>query len=46
LSTERVLCHAALVVAAVLGVGCRQDMHDQPKELPLAPSRFFADGRA
>ena len=27
-------------------VGCRQDMHDQPKFIPLRPSTFFADGRS
>jgi mono/diheme cytochrome c family protein len=27
-------------------VGCRQDMHDQPKYIPLRPSTFFADGRS
>jgi mono/diheme cytochrome c family protein len=26
--------------------GCRQDMHDQPKYIPLRPSEFFADGRS
>ena len=25
---------------------CRQDMHDQPKYIPLRPSEFFADGRS
>jgi hypothetical protein len=30
----------------VVGVGCRQDMHDQPKQKPLARSDFYADGRA
>jgi hypothetical protein len=25
---------------------CRQDMHDQPKYLPLRPSSFFDDGRS
>jgi Cytochrome C oxidase, cbb3-type, subunit III len=25
---------------------CRQDMHDQPKYVPLRPSDFFADGRS
>jgi mono/diheme cytochrome c family protein len=25
---------------------CRQDMHDQPKYIPLRPSDFFADGRS
>jgi len=27
-------------------VGCRQDMHDQPKYEPLEASTFFTDGRA
>jgi len=26
--------------------GCRQDMHDQPKYIPLRPSSFFNDGRS
>lgn len=26
--------------------GCRQDMHDQPRYIPLRPSDFFADGRS
>lgn len=26
--------------------GCRQDMGDQPKNLPLSPTTFFADGRS
>jgi mono/diheme cytochrome c family protein len=26
--------------------GCRQDMHDQPKFIPLRPSTFFTDGRS
>ena len=26
--------------------GCRQDMADQPKNTPLSPSSFFADGRS
>jgi len=44
LSTERL---RLLSVVALLGVAaCRQDMHDQPKYLPLRPSRFFADGRS
>jgi mono/diheme cytochrome c family protein len=28
------------------GLGCRQDMHDQPKYEPYEVSDFFADGRA
>jgi mono/diheme cytochrome c family protein len=34
-----------LFVLAVL-CGCRQDMHDQPKYIPLRPSDFFTDGRS
>jgi mono/diheme cytochrome c family protein len=29
-----------------LVVGCRQDMHDQPKYKPLAPSAFFPDDQS
>ena len=37
-----------LVLSAALaaGLGCRQDMFDQPKVRPLQSSTFFADGRA
>jgi mono/diheme cytochrome c family protein len=37
-----------LVVAAasLLGLACRQDMHDQPRYEPFEKSDFFADGRA
>lgn len=35
----------ALVFLA-FSAGCRQDMADQPKYKPLAPSTFFADGRS
>ena len=34
----------ALVLAAASG--CRQDMHDQPKYIPLRYSSFFADARS
>jgi hypothetical protein len=34
------------VLIASAAVGCRQDMHDQPKYKPQQPSRFFADGRS
>lgn len=33
-----------LAVAVLLLIGCRQDMHDQPKYESLAASDFFADG--
>jgi mono/diheme cytochrome c family protein len=38
----------AIVVAAaaLVGVGCRQDMHDQPKYVPLRESTFFSDARS
>ena len=36
---------SALACLAFLA-GCRQDMADQPKARPLAPSTFFADGRS
>jgi cytochrome c553 len=35
-----------LVALVALGLGCRQDMHDQPKYKPYRQSEFFADGRA
>jgi mono/diheme cytochrome c family protein len=36
---------AALCVAAMTLVGCRQDMHDQPKYREYGYSEFFKDGR-
>jgi mono/diheme cytochrome c family protein len=36
----------AVLIALAAGVGCRQDMHDQPKYIPLRPSDFFGDGRS
>ena len=36
----------ALILSAALLSACRQDMHDQPKYVPLRPSDFFADGRS
>jgi mono/diheme cytochrome c family protein len=38
-----ILAFAALVVAAS---ACRQDMHDQPKYIPLRQSAFFGDERS
>jgi mono/diheme cytochrome c family protein len=37
---------AGLLLLALVSVGCRQDMHDQPKYSPLEKSGFFADRRA
>jgi hypothetical protein len=36
----------ALALVLAVGAACRQDMHDQPKYIPLRPSDFFADGRS
>ncbi len=36
----------AVLVLLGCGVACRQDMHDQPKYIPLRPSEFFSDGRS
>ncbi|MBL8861897.1 MAG: cytochrome c [Planctomycetes bacterium] len=36
----------AALAAGPLLVGCRQDMHDQPRLKPYGKSGFFADGRA
>jgi mono/diheme cytochrome c family protein len=36
----------AIVLALASVVACRQDMHDQPKYIPLRPSEFFTDGRS
>jgi len=44
---ERRAVSALIVVAGLLGLGgCRQDMHDQPKYIPLRASTFFVDGRS
>jgi mono/diheme cytochrome c family protein len=42
----RSACATILIVLALAGAGCRQDMHDQPKYIPLRPSEFFEDGRS
>jgi hypothetical protein len=40
------LTFGAVLIALAAGAGCRQDMHDQPKYIPLRPSDFFGDGRS
>jgi mono/diheme cytochrome c family protein len=42
----RLLQCCALTCLGVLAAGCRQDMHDQPKYIPLRESTFFADTRS
>jgi hypothetical protein len=34
------------LAAVALLAGCRQDMHNQPKYIPLRSSEFFPDGRS
>jgi mono/diheme cytochrome c family protein len=36
----------ASIALALSLAGCRQDMQDQPKFIPLRPSSFFVDGRS
>jgi mono/diheme cytochrome c family protein len=39
--------HLLILLAGVATLSaCRQDMHDQPKYIPLRPTSFFADGRS
>jgi hypothetical protein len=45
LRTNRACSYIPLLCAALL-TGCRQDMQDQPKFIPLRPSSFFDDGRS
>ena len=40
------ICFCLLLAWGLLSVGCRQDMHDQPRYEPLEASDFFEDGRA
>jgi hypothetical protein len=42
----RGLLVVAVAAAGISATGCRQDMHNQPKYIPLRPSTFFADGRS
>jgi hypothetical protein len=40
------LTACGIALGLLLLVGCRQDMHDQPRYEALEPSDFFADGRS
>jgi len=44
--TYSVAAFAAVLLALAASSGCRQDMQDQPKYIPLRPGDFFADGRS
>jgi mono/diheme cytochrome c family protein len=42
----RIVFAAFAAVALIVVAGCRQDMHDQPKYIPLRESAFFSDDRS
>jgi mono/diheme cytochrome c family protein len=42
---RRAAVAVAAVVAALVGAGCRQDMHDTPRIEPFERSAFFTDAR-
>ena len=46
LISARSAISALIVVIALAGGACRQDMHDQPKYIPLRQSAFFNDARS
>lgn len=46
LKMPRINLKFGAVALALASVACRQDMHDQPKYIPLRPSEFFTDGRS
>jgi hypothetical protein len=37
---------AFVSLTAMISTGCRQDMHDQPKYIPMRESSFFADAQS
>ena len=43
---SRLAITVAATVALFSGLGCRQDMHDQPKFLPQRGTTFYPDGRS
>ena len=45
-SLVRVVTVACMGAVAMLLLGCRMDMHIQPKYLPYEPTDFFGDGRS
>ncbi len=44
--TARYALIAAAAVASMFALGCRQDMHDEPKFIPQRGTSFYADGRS
>ena len=45
-SSSKLACAALATFAFLTLPGCRQDMHDQPKYVPLRQSSFFGDERS
>ena len=45
-TNARLLAASVLAGAVAAAAGCRQDMHDQPKYIPLRESAFFGDDRS
>jgi hypothetical protein len=46
LRPRRLLLLAGSLGGSLLMIGCRQDMHNQPRYKPLAATDFFGDGRS
>ncbi|HVC19488.1 MAG TPA: cytochrome c [Vicinamibacterales bacterium] len=44
--SRKFLALGACSLLLLFAAGCRQDMHNQPKYLPLRPTNFFGDGRS
>ena len=44
--TKKIFVSFVLSFVSLAASGCRQDMHDQPKYVPLRESAFFGDSRS
>lgn len=45
-NASRLVLAAAATIALAATLGCRQDMHDEPKFFPQRGTTFYADGRS
>jgi mono/diheme cytochrome c family protein len=45
-TAQQILLAGLAGFALICGSACRQDMHDQPKYIPLRQSAFFSDARS
>jgi mono/diheme cytochrome c family protein len=43
---RRIVSVIAAAAVVAMAAGCRQDMHDQPKYIPLREATFFSDDRS